>query len=112
MNKESLIKSLTIEDLQAILKGQGIYSSGADGDLQAEVSKLSRSLSWKYLLISVPKESLQRICASDGLRSDLTKDELIDQIIRSFPKPPKKGLLRDLFSPWQRWEGPGSRRSR
>jgi hypothetical protein len=104
MNADSLIGSLSEEDLKTILRGQGQDSSGTEDDLRKKVRDLSQRLSWMFLLISVPKESLQRVCGSNGLRSDLTKDELIDQIVRSLQKAASKGTpLRDYGSPWQRW---------
>lgn len=109
MNAETLLGSMSTEDLKAILRFMSDDSSGTHDDLKKRVQSKSEHLSWKYLLAGVPKESLQKICSASGLRNDLSKDELIDEIVRSFPKPVKKGLLRDMFSPWQRWTTPGQR---
>jgi hypothetical protein len=62
-----------------------------------------KRLPWKGLLTCVPKESIQRICGAHRLRTDMSKDELIDQMIRSKPKAPSNGSpLRSLFSRWTR----------
>lgn len=111
MNTETLIDSLTLKDLQAILRFTNEDSSGTFDDLKNRVKKKSYNVSWKFLLPGVPKESLQRICDANGLRSDLSKDEMIDQILVSLPKKTaQKGVLRDLGSLWLRWTSPGQRR--
>ena len=110
MNAETVIESLAAEDLKAIFRYLNESSSGTPEDLRERLRKRSKALSWKFLLKGVPKEGLQRICAAGNLRSDLSKDEMIDQIVASMPKSPSnKGLLRDLGSPWMRWTAPGQR---
>ena len=103
MNTEELIGSLTREDLQAILRCNNEDSSGTSDELKMKVLKKFKSLPWKGLLTCVPKESIQRMCGAYGLRTDLSKDELIDQIVQSRPKAPKRGSpLRNLFNKWTR----------
>lgn len=110
MNVDTLIESLSEEDLRAILRSLNDDSSGAPDDLRNRVRGKYRSLPWRSVLTAVPKESLQRICKDKGLRSDIPKDELIDQIVGSLAKPSeKKGLLRDFGSYWMRWTTPGQR---
>jgi hypothetical protein len=110
MNVETLIESLSTEDLRAIFRSMNEDSSGTLDDLKNRVRRKSENLSWKYLLTGVPKESLQRICGANGLRNDLSRDELIDQIVMSLPKTPAhKGILRDWGSLWMRWTSPGQR---
>lgn len=110
MNKETLTESLLPEDLRAIFRFMSEDSSGMPDELRTRFRKKSENLSWKYLLTGVPKESLQRICSANGLRSDLSKDDMIDQIVRSFPKKANhKGLLRDWGSLWMRWTSSGQR---
>jgi hypothetical protein len=103
MNAEESVESLTREDLQAILRCNNEGSSGTTDELKLRVHKMFKSLPWKGLLTCVPKESIQRICGARGLRTDLSKDELIDQIVQSRPKPPTRGSpLRNLFNKWTR----------
>ena len=110
MNVDTVIESLSVDDLRAILRSMSEDSSGTLDDLRGRVRGEYRSLPWRSVLTAVPKESLQKICADNGLRSDLSKDELIDQIVASFTKPAEnKGLLRDLGSLWMRWSTPGQR---
>ncbi len=110
MNVDTLINSLSLEDLQAILRSMNEGSTGSRDELMERLRHRSEGQSWKYLLLAVPKEGLQRICQDNGLRSDLPKDELIEQIAASVHQTPShKGLLRDLGSPWMRWTMPGQR---
>jgi hypothetical protein len=110
MNVDTVIESLSADDLRGILRSMSEDSSGTLDDLRGRVRVQYRSLPWRSVLTAVPMESLQRICADNGLRSDLSKDELIDQIVGSFTKPSeKKGPLRDLGSRWMRWSTPGQR---
>jgi hypothetical protein len=110
MDRESLLHSLTADDLKAILKCEGEGTSASEDELRSKVQKMAENISWKQLLTCVPKESLQRICGDQGMRCNLMKDDLIDQIVRSLPKRTTRGgMLRDLFSPWIRWSGPGGR---
>lgn len=110
MNTETIIESLSTEDLRAVFRYMNESSSGTPDDLKERLRSKSKSLSWKFLLAGVPKEGLQRICAAGGLRSDRSKDELIDQIVASLPKSsPNKGVLRDLGSLWMRWTSSGQR---
>jgi hypothetical protein len=111
MNTETLIDSLTFEDLRATLRFMNEDSSGTIDDLKDKVRSRSMKVSWRYMLPGVPKESLRRICDANGLRSDVSKDEMIDQILVSLPKrAPQKGALRDLGSLWLRWTSLGQRR--
>ncbi len=113
MNVDTLIESLSEEDLRAILRSMSEDSSGTLEDLRSRVRGKYGSLPWRSVLTAVPKESLKRICTDNGMRSDLSKDELIDQIVGSFTKSSAhKGLLRDLGSYWMRWTTPGQRRGR
>jgi hypothetical protein len=103
MDAEELVESLSREDLQAILRCSSEDPSGPTEQLQSMILAKAKSLPWKGLLTCVPKESLQRICSARGLRSDLIKDELIDQIVRLKTEAPKqRNPLRDLFSFWSR----------
>lgn len=104
MNVDTLIESLSAEDLRAVLRSMSDDSSGTLDDLRSRVRG-------KY-------SSLQRICKDNDLRSDLSKDELIDEIMKSLAKPPrKKGLFGNFGMQYggpqlMRWEMPGQRRRR
>jgi hypothetical protein len=103
MDAEELVGMLSREDLRSIMRCTNQNDAGSMDELHSKMLKMATSLPWKGLLICVPKESLQRICESRGLRSDLSKDELIDQIARLRSRPPSKGRpLRSLFSLWSR----------
>ncbi len=118
MNVDTLIESLSAEDLRAVLRSMSDDSSGTLDDLRSRVRGKYSSLPWRSVLTAVPKESLQRICKDNDLRSDLSKDELIDEIMKSLAKPPrKKGLFGNFGMQYggpqlMRWEMPGQRRRR
>jgi hypothetical protein len=59
-------------------------------------------LPWMILLVGVPKEGLQRLCADNGLPADRTKDELIDQIAGLRTVPRKARPLRSWGNRWTR----------
>ena len=115
MNVDTLIESFSMEDLRSILRSMSDDSTGTLDDLRARVRSKYSSLPWRSVLTAVPKESLQRICKDNKLRSDLTKDELIDQIVGSLAKPPEKiGLFRNFGMQYNggylmRWMMPGQR---
>lgn len=109
MNNEALTEALLPEDLRAIFRFMSEDPSGTPDELRTRFRKKSENLPWKYLLTGVPKESLQRICGANGLRSDLSKDEMIDQIVRSLPKRTNQGHLRDWGNVWMRWTSSGQR---
>lgn len=110
MNIESLTEALQPDDLRAIFRFMSEDSSGTPDELRARFRKKAENLPWKYLLTGVPKEGLQRICNENGFKSDLSKDEMIEQIVGSLPKKTShKGLFRDYGSPWMRWTSPGQR---
>ena len=95
--------SLTVEDLQAILRCNHDDSSGSKDELVLRIVKGYGGLPWKILLNCVPKDSLQRLCGERGLRSDRMKDELIDQIANLRTKAPRKdGPLRSWGDKWMR----------
>lgn len=103
MDAEELVGMFLREDLRSILRCSNHSDAGSMDELHTKVLKMATSLPWKGLLTCVPKESLQRICEARGLRADLTKDELIDQIVRLKSRLPSKGSpLRSLFSLWSR----------
>ncbi|MBI0582650.1 MAG: hypothetical protein ISF22_00325 [Methanomassiliicoccus sp.] len=103
MDTEGLLASLTREDLQAILRCNNDSSSGSKDELMMRVLRRHGGIPWKVLLNCVPKDSLQRICGDHGLRTDLSKDELIDQIAGLRSRPPGRGdLLRGLWTKWRR----------
>lgn len=113
MNVDTLIESLSAEDLRAVLRSMNDDSAGTLDDLRSRVRGKYSGLPWRSVLTAVPKESLQKICKDNGLKSDLTKDELIDQIVGSLTKSSEgKGPLSDLGSPWMRWKMPGQRGKR
>jgi hypothetical protein len=103
MDRESLLRSLTLDDLKAIIRCENEGTSGSEDELRSKVQKKAENISWKQLLTCVPKESLQRICGDHGMRSDLMKDDLIDQIVMSLPRrTAKRASLRDMWARWGR----------
>ncbi len=103
MDAEELVGMLSREDLRSILRCNNQNDAGSVDELHSKVLQMAANLPWKGLLTCVPKESLQRISESRGMRSDLSKDELIDQIVRLRSRPTSKGSpLRSLFSLWSR----------